>query len=116
MGRFIRLLGANNLEIPIDGYLETQVEIMGHKMMASFVVSHAGDYSNAVSKGSRSPVLLGCNVLRKIACNPNCLKLCQVDPDWDFALRWVRSVKDLNCVHKMASDDVLVYDVLTRDT
>ncbi len=48
MGKFIRLLGANNLEIPIDGYLETEVKIMGHKIMASFVVSHAGDHSNAV--------------------------------------------------------------------
>ena len=62
MGKFIRLFGANNLEIPIDGYLETEVEIMGHNLMASFVVSHAGDHSNAVNTGSRSPILLGCNV------------------------------------------------------
>ena len=32
MGKFIRLFGANNLEIPIDGYLETEVEIVGHNI------------------------------------------------------------------------------------
>ena len=43
VGGFFRLVGANHLEIPIDGYLKTQVEILGRKLLASFVVSRAGD-------------------------------------------------------------------------
>ena len=39
VGKFIRLLDANSLEIPVDGYLETTLEIFGQKLYASFLVS-----------------------------------------------------------------------------
>lgn len=116
VGTFIKLLGANNLEIPVDGYLETSVEIKGHGITASFVVSRAGGHPDAAEEDSRCPILLGCNVLRKIACNPNCLKACKADPDWDLALRWIKSVEDTIDGSEMAKSDVFVYDILTRDT
>ena len=38
VGTFIRLVGANDLEIPIAGYLEIPIEIFGFSVRASFLV------------------------------------------------------------------------------
>ena len=37
-GAFINLRGANNLEIPVKGYLRTQIIVLGRKFIASFLV------------------------------------------------------------------------------
>ena len=38
VGGFVRLVGVNGESVPVDGYLETSVELFGQKFVASFLV------------------------------------------------------------------------------
>ena len=49
VGTFITLVGANDLEIPIAGYLETPVDIFGSTINASFLVR-----SNALKTANKN--------------------------------------------------------------
>ena len=86
VGTFINLRGANGLEIPVAGYLEAPIEVMGRKFRASFLVSHQG--SDPGGRRDKFPILLGCNVLRVIASRVNKSKVRQLTPECDLALRW----------------------------
>ena len=58
VGKFIRLLGANSLEIPVEGYLETTLEIFGQKCYASFLVSSKNTPSLPGDRRDKYPVIL----------------------------------------------------------
>ena len=62
VGGFFKLMGANHLEIPLEGYLETQVEILGQRFCASFVLSSSKLCPDPGDKSGKYPVLLGCNI------------------------------------------------------
>ena len=54
---FIKVYGVSNVEVPIEGYLQTVIQILGHKVEASFLVTGRLKY----------PIIVGCNILRKLA-------------------------------------------------
>lgn len=88
VGKLIKLMGANGLEIPVHGYIEAFLELLGQKFKASFLVSKRIEQSRD-NRNDNCPVILGCNILRKLeSLIPDSMKL---EPDWDLALTWVRS-------------------------
>ena len=87
VGKFIRLMGANDLDIPIKGYLEIPITIFGLTISACFLVRD--DSSEASNERRRIyPVLLGCNVLRTLSkmratpCGPS-------KDEWVVAMQWL---------------------------
>ena len=93
IGTFINLRGANDLEIPVKGYLRTQIRIFGQELTASFLVTNCASPGDSNPRREKYPILLGCNVLRMIAHHQGCVANVQPGSDWDLALRWVRSVE-----------------------
>ena len=64
-GAFLKVVGANGLEVPLEGYLVASLTVFGETFLAGFLVK---SYPNSDSKESKdSGILLGCNVLRKLA-------------------------------------------------
>ena len=66
VGTFLKIVGVNDLDVPIEGYLDVPIIIFGQTLMASFFVKPDTE-SNSTSRRVKSPVILGCNVLRTIA-------------------------------------------------
>ena len=64
-GTFIRVYGANDWEIPIVGVLEAPLRVFGHTVVASLLVKK-DDPGPTGAHRARFPLLLGCNVLRKV--------------------------------------------------
>ncbi len=64
---------------------------MGYEFNACFLVSKEKSPA-PLGRKEDFPVLLGCNVLRKLSAGLSKLKLCKLSPDWDLALRWFLSV------------------------
>lgn len=114
VGGFFKLMGANHLEIPLEGYLETQVEILGQRFCASFVVSSSKLCPDPGDKSSKYPVLLGCNILRKVASNAKFLEVCRPNSDWDLAIRWFRSMTSAGADVGVREPVTTIFDVLTR--
>ena len=88
LGRFVKIVGVNDLEVPVDGYLNVPIKIFGETMLASFFVK-PDSVTGTVGRRAKHPVILGCNVLRAIAS----AAMEQVGPsreDWKLALRWMR--------------------------
>ena len=70
VGKFLRLFGANDLDIPIRGYLETSIQVFGISVInlkASFLVraDHGGEADN--ERRREFPIIIGCNILRTIS-------------------------------------------------
>ena len=87
LGRFVKIVGVNDLEVPVDGYLDVPIKIFGKTMMASFFVK-PDSVTGTVGRRPEHPVILGCNVLRAIAD----AAMEPVGPsreDWKLALRWM---------------------------
>ncbi|KAJ8030630.1 hypothetical protein HOLleu_27098 [Holothuria leucospilota] len=64
LGCHLKVRGANGLDIPFEGYVELPIKAMGHEFMGSFLIQP--DASCQSSKREEFPVLLGCNILRKL--------------------------------------------------
>ena len=90
VGKFIRLTGANDLDIPIKGYLEIPITIFGLTITSCFLVR---DDSSGPSPERRKvyPVLLGCNILRTLA-KMHVTPCGSSKDEWMVALQW------LNCL------------------
>ena len=89
---FINLRGANNLEIPVEGYFRTEVVVLGQRIKASFLVTTCQD-NDMRQRREAYPILLGCNVLRLVSQNRNCMSRVAVGSDWDLALKWLQSAE-----------------------
>ena len=115
VGQFIRLVGANNLEIPVLGYLETSLEALGQKMQASFLV--AKDTTSMMrSRRGKAPIILGCNVLRKLSPMISRVSSASLGPDWDLALHWLRSAELVRSGERIHDTvDSQTYKVWTRE-
>ena len=61
---FMKLCGANGLEIPVVSYFRVPITVMGHTVDACFMV-HKDD--SPLDRKASYPILLGCNILHKIA-------------------------------------------------
>ena len=100
VGTFIRLVGANDLEIPIAGYLEIPIEICGFSVRASFLVRSDAPSEPLSERRVQFPVLLGCNIFRAIAS----IGVVPVGPcrdDWNVALQWFKCRdKQDQCTHR----------------
>ena len=59
VGKYLRLIGANNLEIPVAGFLETSIEVYGQKLAASFLVSDRHTTKSPSNRRDQCPVILG---------------------------------------------------------
>ena len=88
LGRFVKIVGVNDLEVPVDGYLDVPIKIFGKTMMASFFVK-PDSVTGTVGRRPEHPVILGCNVLRAIA-NASMEPVGPSREDWKLALRWMR--------------------------
>ena len=88
VGTFIKIVGVNDLDVLIEGYLDVPISIFGQTIMASFFVKSD---SASISTGRRveSPVILGCNILRVIA-EKSMEPVGPSKEDWHLALRWIR--------------------------
>ena len=91
VGKFIRLVGANNLEIPVEGYIEAPINVLGKDFSGIFIVTK--DNAPCLPSGRRDkfPILLGCNILRMLAPELRDNVDVKMSPDWDLALRWFGS-------------------------
>ena len=93
VGTFMKVVGANDLEVPVKGFLGVPIKVFGDTFMANFCVKPDGPPCSA-GRRLDYPVILGCNVLRDIA------KLA-VEPsgpskdDWQLALQ---------CLHVAAAE------------
>ena len=100
VGTFIRLVGANDLEIPIAGYLEIPIEIFSFSIRASFLVRSDAPSEPLSKRRVKFLVLLGCNILRAIAS----IGVVPVGPcrdDWNVALQWFKCRdKQDQCTHR----------------
>ena len=92
VGTFLKIVGVNDLDDLIEGYLYVPITIFGQTIMASFLVK-SDTLNDYVGRRVKSPVILGCNVLRAIAEN-------SMEPmgpsreDWRLALRWIQLVSE----------------------
>ena len=91
VGKFVRLVGANNLDIPVEGYIEAPVSIQGQTFNAVFLVTKDDAPSSPGGRREKFPVLLGCNILRVLARKLRGAERAHISPDWDLALRWFKS-------------------------
>ena len=60
----IQLVGANNLEIPVLGVVT--LSVAGHKFDSCFLVKKSLHPDSVSARKRKYPVLLGCNILRKM--------------------------------------------------
>ena len=74
VGKYLRLIGANNLEISVAGFLETSIEVCGQKLAASFLASDRHTTKSPSNRRDQCPVILGCNILRAIAHSFDCVE------------------------------------------
>ena len=77
----------NDLDVLIEGYLDVPITIFGQTIMASFFVK-SDTLNDSVGRRVKSPVILGCNVLRAIAEN-SMEPMGPYREDWQLALRWI---------------------------
>ena len=90
IGTLLRLVGANDLEIPVQGYLDVCLEAFRQRFNASILVSKDRKTPEGTAQHRHCPVLLGCNILQQIATRLGHLGKVQLDPDWEIALRWLK--------------------------
>ena len=88
VGTFLKIVGVNDLDVPIEGYLDVPITIFGQTLMASFFVKPDTE-GNSTSRRVKSPVILGCNVLRTIA-EKSMEPVGPSKDDWQLALRWIQ--------------------------
>ena len=79
---FINIVGANDLQIPIVGIVEVPLFVAGQKVCASLLVKR--DSGLESTRRLQYPVLLGCNVLRKIHRLVS-VASSKLDEGWEFA-------------------------------
>ena len=65
-GLFMNVVGIGGLEIPIEGYIEVPVLLDGQSLRGSFLITK-DSACRAVQLDQ--PILIGCNILRKLACD-----------------------------------------------
>lgn len=92
VGTFVRLMGANGLEIPVEGYLEVPIKVFGQEMSGSFLVSGCNSQTDRM-RSNKYPVLLGCNVLRELASRLGRYEPTDISSELDLALRWFQSIE-----------------------
>ena len=73
-GKYIRVVGANNLSIPVIGVIEVPVTIGGQTVTATLLVRQKDQGHH-----TQYPILLGCNTLRKLM---KIIDLDKLDSDW----------------------------------
>ena len=114
IGTLLRLVGANGLEIPVQGYLEVRVEAFDCAFDASFLVLREGEGPPCRSRTGQCPVLLGCNVLRLIAAKLDACEInrVQLDPEWELAFRWLRPPRASDTILQHSANCVLLGSVL----
>ncbi len=88
VGTFIKIVGVNDLDVVIEGYLDVPISIFGQTIMASFFVK-SDSASSSTGRRAKSPVILGCNILRAIA-EKSIKPVGPSEEDWHLALRWIR--------------------------
>ena len=66
VGTFMKIVGVNDLDVPVEGYLDVLITLFRQTMMASFFVKPVASNST-VGRRNDYLVILGCNVLRLIA-------------------------------------------------
>ena len=93
VGRFIRLMGANDLDIPIKGYLEIPITIFGSTFTACFMVRDSSSVGST-ERRKQYPVLLGCNILRTLA------KM-RVTPSGPSSEEWMVALQWLSCLDEV---------------
>ena len=93
VGTLINIVGVNDLNVLIEGYLDVPISIFGQTITASFFVKSD---SASISTGRRvkSSVILGCNILRAIA-EKSMEPVGPSKDDWHLALRWIRFESEL---------------------
>ena len=91
VGKFVRLVGANNLEIPVEGYFEAPINVLGQDFCGIFIVTKDNVSCPSGTRRDRFPILLGCNILRMLAPRLRDNVDVKMSPDWDLALRWFGS-------------------------
>ncbi len=92
VGTFLKIVGVNDLDVLIEGYLDVPITIFGQTIMASFFVK-SDTLNDSVGRRVKSPVILGCNVLRAIAEN-SMEPMGPYREDWQLALRWIQLVSE----------------------
>ena len=92
VGTFVKIVGVNDLDVLIEGYLDVPITIFGQTIMASFFVK-SDTLNDSVGRRVKSPVILGCNVLRAIAEN-SMEPMGPYREDWQLALRWIQLVSE----------------------
>ena len=65
-GHFIKVVGANNLAIPILGIIDVPLTINSQTVVISMLVKDHQSDDEIQGQRSRYPILLGCNALRQI--------------------------------------------------
>ena len=85
VGTLIRLLGANNLEIPLEGFVEVPVTILGYEFKSILVVARDSS-PNVQSRREQYPVLIGANILRVVAARLADGDCKELSADWFMAL------------------------------
>ena len=115
VGTFMEIVGVNDLDVPVEGYLGVPVEgyldvlitIFGPTMMASFFVKPVASNST-VGRRNDYLVILGCNVLRLIA-ESSTAKVGPSKDNWQLALCWMQIV----AVVEVCADRTPAVDALT---
>ena len=77
-----------DLDVLIEGYLDVPISIFGQTIMASFFVK-SDSASIATGRRVKSPVILGCNILRATT-EKSMEPVGPSKEDWHLALRWIR--------------------------
>jgi transposase InsO family protein len=105
VGDFVRLVGANGLEIPVTGLFVCSIAIAGREIEACFLVKDSEGAKNT-GRDNDFPVLLGCNILRSILQIP-VEELEVIDGEWKlvasaFALQTSQAELGKPAVHDIA--------------
>ena len=94
VGSLVNLRGANDLEIPVKGYLRSEIQILGQKLTASFLVTASESPEGNNPRRENFPILLGCNILRSVAHHQGCVNCIEPGSDWDLAVKWLQLVEN----------------------
>ncbi len=92
VGTYLQVYGANGMEIPIKGYVEIPLSLLGQNLTAYFLVVDDCSTGEALGRGKRAPVLIGCNIMHELKEVP--IDKSRADADvWSTVLQWYRLTK-----------------------
>ena len=102
---YLRVFGANGLEIPVKGYVEIPLDLLGQNLTAYFLVVDNTGAGEALGRGKRAPVLIGCNILHEL----RDVKIDVTRPDaevWSTVLKWYQLTKVFPEEHTHKSTEI----------